>query len=202
MIGKHIYVVGGITQKSILESVRIYNLHTKRWTDHKSDKFLGGFVHVAAFPNEVEDITLFGIIEDHPTDTIFMHKAFEMKASTTMPPMKTKRVGCALIRVKDFLYVIGGHDGSTGPLSSMEIYALNSSKRDVIPCKTQYHFPQDEEEGNFCVVCLESQSSYAFVPCGHKSLCEECANSYPRSRHALACAICRGQSTFLMKVYN
>jgi hypothetical protein len=203
LFGKHIYVVGGITQKSILKSVRIYNLHTKRWTDRKCIKFLGGFVRAAAFLNEVEDITLFGTIEDHPTDTIFMHKPFEMKASATMPPMKTKRVGCALIRVKDFLYVIGGHNGRTGPLSSMEIYALNSSKRDVIPCKThQYHSSQDKEEGNLCVVCLESQSSLAFVPCGHLVLCEECAKSYPRSGHELACAICRGQSTLLMKVYN
>ena len=49
LFGKHIYVVGGITQKSILKSVRIYNLHTKRWTDRKCIKFLGGFVRAAAF---------------------------------------------------------------------------------------------------------------------------------------------------------
>jgi len=201
-IGKDIYVVGGITQKSILESVRIYNLQTKRWTDHKSDKFFGGFVHVAAFPNETEDIILFGTMEDHPTDTIVVHNPLEMRVSTQMPPMKTKRVGCALVRVQDTLYAIGGHDGVRGPLSSMEIYALSSCKRNVTSYKTHIHSSQDEEDGNFCVICLESQRSFAFVPCGHLSLCEECANAYPRSMHDLACAICRGQSTFLMKVYN
>jgi hypothetical protein len=50
-----------------------------------------------------------------------------------------------------------------------------------------------------CVVCLESPSSFAFVTCGHHSLCEQCATLY-LTRRISSCTICRGESSFIMKV--
>lgn len=45
-----------------------------------------------------------------------------------------------------------------------------------------------------CVVCLERERSVAFVPCGHLSLCTECASQLSE------CPICRAPRTGLLKV--
>ena len=200
LIGKHIYVVGGVTQDSIVESVRIYSLHTNQWACHKSEKFVGS-CGGTGFPDDLKDISLFGTTEDRPTNTIAVYNPLELKlASTNMPQMKIKRVGCALVRVKECLYAIGGHDG-IGMLKSMEFYNLDSLKELAQP-ETRCHSYQEEDNSNVCVVCLESPRSFAFVPCGHLSLCITCANLYTSKRRTFSCVICRGQSSFLMKIYE
>jgi len=196
LIGSQIYVVGGITQDSIVESVRIYDLHAKVWACQTSVKFVGSCTH-ATSSDEMKSMRLFGTAEDRPTNTIVEYNPLRMRlASTSMPPMTIKRVGCALVEVNEFLYAIGGHDGITA-LKSIEIYNLNSLKQS----KPNSQHSQEQEHNHTCVVCLESPSSFAFVPCGHQSLCQQCATLYSR-RRILSCAICRGESSFIMQVYN
>jgi len=69
LIGSQIYVVGGITQDSIVESVRIYDLHAKVWACQTSVKFVGSCTH-ATSPDEMRSMRLFGTAEDRPTNTI------------------------------------------------------------------------------------------------------------------------------------
>ena len=62
--------------------------------------------------------------------------------------------------------------------------------------------PQDEQHGiferTFCVVCIERQSTQAFVPCGHACVCERCAGSLARSKE---CPVCRQNCTQIMRLF-
>lgn len=66
----------------------------------------------------------------------------------------------------------------------------------------------NENDGNgdiqYCVVCMENQKEYAFVPCGHVCLCDTCVKSpeFSSRLEDKRCPICRKQSEMLMKVYT
>jgi len=50
-----------------------------------------------------------------------------------------------------------------------------------------------------CVVCLEEDSSYAFIPCGHRCVCESCAkNLYETTKE---CPLCRSKIQQTMKIF-
>ena len=58
---------------------------------------------------------------------------------------------------------------------------------------------QMEDKENMCVVCMELPSKTAMVPCGHASLCEECAK---RLKSTLGkCAICRTNIQTVVNIY-
>ena len=49
---------------------------------------------------------------------------------------------------------------------------------------------------NLCVVCNETPSIYAIVPCGHYCLCEDCSGSCD------LCPLCRGNKQSLLKIFT
>lgn len=56
----------------------------------------------------------------------------------------------------------------------------------------------EEARQNECVVCLSRVPTHVLVPCGHKCLCERCAQGeYPGG-----CPVCREPITTTMKVYD
>ena len=59
------------------------------------------------------------------------------------------------------------------------------------------------EQGGRCCVCLEAESTHAFVPCGHQCVCAPCG-ALVRSkapRHA-CCPLCKLPSKSLMRVFR
>jgi hypothetical protein len=58
-------------------------------------------------------------------------------------------------------------------------------------------------DGCLCVVCLTNKSTYAFVPCGHLALCEECAGKFDEFEQLESkCPICRMRYRYKVRVYK
>ena len=63
-----------------------------------------------------------------------------------------------------------------------------------------------EEDDRACVVCFERERALAFVPCGHRAVCDECAARL--QQHALAgsiglvCPVCRTASNAVIRVFG
>ena len=62
-------------------------------------------------------------------------------------------------------------------------------------------------DGELCVVCCEQARSHAFIPCGHLSLCFECAELYLKAPEDHAwrkqgCPVCRASYTTVMKIFR
>lgn len=55
---------------------------------------------------------------------------------------------------------------------------------------------QDEE--TICVVCRDGSRSYASVLCGHRMLCEDCANQLVNN----FCPICNGESNGVILIWQ
>eukprot|EP00285_Hemiselmis_virescens_P017206 CAMPEP_0173387306 /NCGR_PEP_ID=MMETSP1356-20130122/9824_1 /TAXON_ID=77927 ORGANISM="Hemiselmis virescens, Strain PCC157" /NCGR_SAMPLE_ID=MMETSP1356 /ASSEMBLY_ACC=CAM_ASM_000847 /LENGTH=623 /DNA_ID=CAMNT_0014343863 /DNA_START=93 /DNA_END=1964 /DNA_ORIENTATION=- len=51
-----------------------------------------------------------------------------------------------------------------------------------------------------CVICTEAAPVFAFVPCGHRCLCESCSNHFLGIQ--AVCPLCRTPATQLMKVFD
>ena len=71
---------------------------------------------------------------------------------------------------------------STVPLVSSNS-SMNSSPKDVS-----------------CIICLQSQRDYAFVPCGHLCICKDCAISVANLDDR--CPICRSNATHVMRIFK
>jgi hypothetical protein len=56
----------------------------------------------------------------------------------------------------------------------------------------------DAEE--LCVYCLEHSIRYAFIPCGHFSCCEICANEIMAT--SKLCPSCTGPCSDTLKIYK
>ena len=56
------------------------------------------------------------------------------------------------------------------------------------------------EETGECVVCMDGENTHAFVPCGHKCVCEGCALAIMQI--AAECPTCRGEATEAIPVYS
>ena len=67
-----------------------------------------------------------------------------------------------------------------------------------------------------CVICLSSDSEYAFVACGHKVLCQSCLDDFKRHnavrvngrsfyepyRILYRCPLCKTQSSDIIKIFD
>jgi len=56
---------------------------------------------------------------------------------------------------------------------------------------------ESESDERSCVVCLDNEAEYAFVPCGHLCICSECHNAGGIHR----CPLCRGISNNVIKIF-
>jgi len=52
-----------------------------------------------------------------------------------------------------------------------------------------------------CCICMEERSSHAFVPCGHLSVCSECAVTFANHR-LRECPVCRNKATGVIRIYS
>ena len=66
----------------------------------------------------------------------------------------------------------------------MDVGELHELREQVKLLKEQL-----EGKGHRCVVCLASERSHAFVPCGHRCVCHLCGVSVVHSERQ--CPICR-----------
>mmetsp|Transcript_12068 Transcript_12068/g.27886 ORF Transcript_12068/g.27886 Transcript_12068/m.27886 type:complete len:461 (-) Transcript_12068:171-1553(-) len=48
-----------------------------------------------------------------------------------------------------------------------------------------------------CVICLEQAAHWAFIPCGHRCICEECKNRERLDK----CPVCRAKHTNVIRIY-
>ncbi len=54
--------------------------------------------------------------------------------------------------------------------------------------------------GQVCLICCDGQADHAFVPCGHRCVCETCSQ---KTSHTLRkCPICRLQAEKIIRIYN
>jgi len=60
---------------------------------------------------------------------------------------------------------------------------------------------KDLADYNACVVCLETERTHAFVPCGHLCVCQGCSLLAHRQSGGMNCPLCRKKSFMVMKVF-
>ena len=58
------------------------------------------------------------------------------------------------------------------------------------------------KQRNECVVCMAAPNTHAFVPCGHRALCEECNAAEAAEKRLGACPKCCQPFTSIMRVYD
>ncbi len=71
------------------------------------------------------------------------------------------------------------------------IDAIDARLRDYTPPKRAL-----TNEQAYCVICMDAESTYAFVPCGHKCVCEDCAGQIKDK-----CPICRAKIRDRVKIF-
>lgn len=49
-----------------------------------------------------------------------------------------------------------------------------------------------------CVVCMDEVPTHAFIPCGHRCVCEDCSSSFSPGS---PCPICQGKCQMIMRIY-
>ena len=60
--------------------------------------------------------------------------------------------------------------------------------------------PPQAAEGNICSICLQGRDeNYILIPCGHASLCMNCANELLNRGHN--CHMCRAVVTSIHRVF-
>eukprot|EP00960_Hanusia_phi_P013720 402756-Hanusia_phi.AAC.1 len=56
---------------------------------------------------------------------------------------------------------------------------------------------KEEEDRNWCVICLEAESTHAYIPCGHLAVCQECKDKSPSH-----CPICNQKSIMCTRIFR
>ena len=57
---------------------------------------------------------------------------------------------------------------------------------------------EKEADKDTCTICMNAASTHAFVPCGHRSLCQKCSETVRFDK----CPICREPFEKLLRVYD
>ncbi|CAK0843220.1 unnamed protein product [Prorocentrum cordatum] len=65
---------------------------------------------------------------------------------------------------------------------------------------TQSQSPTSIDDDGLCVVCLSSDRSHAFVPCGHRCVCKE--RSPRRGEDGPKCPLCRSDAVSTLHIFN
>lgn len=61
--------------------------------------------------------------------------------------------------------------------------------------------PAGIDGDGLCVVCLSSERSHAFVPCGHRCVCKECSLSVMK-KSSPTCPLCRSDAVSTLHIFN
>ena len=61
----------------------------------------------------------------------------------------------------------------------------------------------EDDEKKKCIICYEREPVLAFIPCGHKCVCQICYNKAQNSNHKIEiCSICRKKITNVVRIYD
>lgn len=87
--------------------------------------------------------------------------------------------------------------------------AVNTSGKSTVPppasaaSTTCNESGDDNDDENCCVVCMTSERSHAFVPCGHRCVCAACSAEILRVGKAVAeCPVCRTPATGALQIFT
>ncbi|KAK4880095.1 hypothetical protein RN001_008241 [Aquatica leii] len=61
--------------------------------------------------------------------------------------------------------------------------------------------PPRPQEAVTCLICAIEERTHAFIPCGHISVCAECAEELT-NRRMLDCVLCRSNSFGIFRIFN
>jgi len=61
--------------------------------------------------------------------------------------------------------------------------------------------PVVDDDGDQCVICQDSVKTHAFVPCGHRCVCESCGQRIIGARSMRVCPLCRQGVTCTMRIF-
>ena len=77
------------------------------------------------------------------------------------------------------------------------LYQDGSIVQDGIWEKDKFSHEKIEEEVQ-CIICYTKKKCYAFIPCGHLCMCEDCHEKYQDDK----CIICRREFSISYKIFN
>lgn len=154
-------------------------------------------------------------------DVTFDNAGWKIHARDTLPTLTKARFAITMTRGGDFItYVF--KNGARTPntprkINGMIVYEDDTTELEKIidavymlapsvhlPARVQSDIEQQMSRLNItvdnssadCVICLDAANTHAFVPCGHKCSCEECASKLR------ACPICRAAIERAIKIYS
>jgi len=77
------------------------------------------------------------------------------------------------------------------------LYQDGSIVQDGIWEKDKFSHEKIVEEEQ-CIICYTKKKCYAFIPCGHLCMCEDCHEKYQDDK----CIICRREFSISYKIFN
>jgi len=77
-----------------------------------------------------------------------------------------------------------------------QFQSLESLLQQTLNIKDVHTLKPQIERSNECIICQENERVIAFVPCGHKSVCEKC------SLFLTICPICRSHFDAKYRIYH
>lgn len=87
----------------------------------------------------------------------------------------------------------------------------SSSARDQVPVAGQPRLCSegpgaaasvDDDDGDLCIVCQDQEKTHAFVPCGHRCVCETCCNRIVTASTGRICPLCRRACTSTIRIFG
>ena len=108
IFGNKIYAFGGFDGSNTLSKVEVYDITNNSWSDRPDMPYGLSAYHLASFDNY---IFLFGDYGDH-MDEVHMYDVLN-NSMIKLVTNFTGRRHAAVVRNADWIYVIGGYDGST-----------------------------------------------------------------------------------------
>ena len=60
---------------------------------------------------------------------------------------------------------------------------------------------ESNSQASTCVICLDSRSTHACIPCGHRCICELCADTEMMTQQK-CCPVCRRDVAMVMRIFD
>jgi uncharacterized protein YoxC len=77
--------------------------------------------------------------------------------------------------------------------------ALRLRRQPSVIVNISSHTPNTTQPVESCNICMDSEITHAFIPCGHHCVCEDCANVvFSQSKQ---CPMCRGNIMGILRIY-
>ncbi len=207
-------IFGGAKVNTIIPIVRTFNVRHRVWDSFESK--LATWAHGTAVYDD--NILFVGgtklSIENldcnfnmTPLDSTMLYNLKDGSwAPHAIPSMTSRRHANAAVTIGESLFVLGGRNES-GVLDSLVCLKLKNFLAGDDTSTSPRLIPEDSSTA--CLVCMDKPKSHAFVPCGHLSICGDCASKFPQSHsrqsrpsNRFICPVCRNMCHLIMKVYG